>query len=458
METKLLLLCCIISFQCSAQNWQPIKEGAGVGNSSVFKLIEFNNKLFAGGPFRFIDSKLTSGIAYWNDANWIPYRSSDGFSSIRAFSVYQGELYGFASYPSSLTELIRMVKYNEQENSWMAVPGSEINPIDIEGELDGEYIADAIEYEDELYVIGRFNKIGGTEVKNIAKWDGSTWSPILENDSSVAPFREIREIVVFENELIIWGGIDSINGEVYNNIAKWNNSNWDNLNGGLLNRAFETWNSHSLEVFQGELYLGGGASSASENGTGYLLHKWNGSFWEGVVGFEQEDLDLFSSRITATTTFGDFLVLAKGRNSRTVLYNGKSILEIENEWNGAIYSFGILNKQLYAAGSFFGGDIPNGIARLGGLVKKDSNGGEVVCTVFPNPSSGTILLNYSLNNNSGVVIRIYDISGKFLMEEKFNDVKGTHLRSLDLSGLYKGSYMIQMISKEFEETKKLILR
>ncbi len=466
MKIKLLFLLCIISTQCSAQNWYPLGEGTGIG-FGVRELFEFNNKLFIGGEFNFVDGRPTSGVAYWNDMNWIPIRASDSIVglSIRSFSTYQGELYGFTAYlpplaPISIVEVTaRLVKYNEEENNWIIVPNAKAKRIREDGTGGSGFITDAIAYENELYVIGSFDEIGGQAIKNIAKWNGSVWSPLLGSDSSTVQFSRLTKMIVYNEELIICGTTESNNGESYNNIASWNNTKWSNLNGGLLYNANGAPQFDDIEIFQGALYVAGAGSKVSENGKGYLLNKWNGSFWEGVAGFEQEEPAFLTNRVTALKTFGDILVLAGNGSGQIILYNGNTIGKIDEELNSISFensivkSFEILNNQLYAAGNFF-----KGVARLGSLVNKDSSEVKTVCTLFPNPTSGTFMLSYNLKENSGIKISIYDITGKILLKEAYNDVKGSYLRSLDISGLPKGSYMVNVLSKEFNETEILILK
>jgi len=412
MKAKILILFSIISIQCSAQNWQPVGEETGFGSNRVKELYEFNNKLFVGGSFFTINNLFTPGAACWNDANWIPFRPLDGLNSISVFSSYQGELYGIGYYfiatDSMYITYLSLIKYDEEESIWYSIPNSDIKRTGGEGSFVSGIITDAVEYENELYVIGEFDEIGGQPIKNIAKWNGSVWSPLLEN--RLPPFLcgKLTKMIVYKDELFVCGEIEGTNGAIYNNIARWNNQNWDNLDGGLLEDVNDDFQIYDLAVFHGALYVGGEGAKINSNDEGYILHRWNGDSWSGVTGLEHDLSDYFSARVTALKTFGEFLVIAKGFGGQTLLYNENGIRTIEEELSTSVFfietpaikSFEILNNQLYA-----GGSLAEGVIRLNSLSKRDSSEVAVVCKIFPNPSSGTFMLSYHLENKSGVVLR-----------------------------------------------------
>lgn len=76
-------------------------------------------------------------------------------------------------------------------------------------------------YNNELYVIGEFTNIGNVQVSNIAKWNGESWLPVIEQITGT-----INYGCVFENELYLAGNFTSINSTTYTNIIKYNGSDW----------------------------------------------------------------------------------------------------------------------------------------------------------------------------------------------------------------------------------------
>lgn len=78
--------------------------------------------------------------------------------------------------------------------------------------------------------------------------------------------------------------------------------------------------------------------------------------------------------------------------------------------------------------------------------------------VFPNPSNGTVALQFSAEHtDDNYNLRILDLSGKKVYEEKIAAVSGTVEKRLDLSGLAKGVYMLRLDSENGFGVKRLIL-
>lgn len=88
-------------------------------------------------------------------------------------------------------------------------------------------------YNNELYVIGEFTNIGNVQVSNIAKWNGESWLPVIEQITGT-----INYGCVFENELYLAGNFTQINSVSYDNIAKYNGSTWSNA-GSITKEIFK---------------------------------------------------------------------------------------------------------------------------------------------------------------------------------------------------------------------------
>lgn len=97
-------------------------------------------------------------------------------------------------------------------------------------------------YNNELYVIGEFTNIGNVQVSNIAKWNGESWLPVIEQITGT-----INYGCVFENELYLAGNFTSINSNSYTNIIKYNGNNWVSI-GSISKEIFK------LKVKNNELF------------------------------------------------------------------------------------------------------------------------------------------------------------------------------------------------------------
>ena len=119
-------------------------------------------------------------------------------------------------------------------------------------------------FQDRLYAIGDFTRIGGVTAHGFASFDGSQWS-------SAGLFEgRISDLMVFQNELYVTGIFQEIGSIDALNIARWNGENWKVL--GDIEYAYVL---AAMSVFQGELYVGGDIK-------GQYLLKWDGSHFINV--------------------------------------------------------------------------------------------------------------------------------------------------------------------------------
>jgi hypothetical protein len=133
-----------------------------------------------------------------------------------------------------------------------------------------------------LYATGRFLTIGGIVASNIAKWNGTTWEPLGEGITRSSGFAQGFHMVVFDDgtgpALYVGGSFNRINGgEVVNNIAKWDGSAWSPVGDGFDSAVQE------LVVFDdgtGEtLYAAGNFNNTGSTPAAKMAH-WNGTAWE----------------------------------------------------------------------------------------------------------------------------------------------------------------------------------
>ena len=82
----------------------------------------------------------------------------------------------------------------------------------------------------------------------------------------------------------------------------------------------------------------------------------------------------------------------------------------------------------------------------------------VRATIYPNPASDVITLEYDLVSNAELIIGLFDIQGKHL-ENLYvgNDQAGSHKLTIDVSSLPSGSYVIRMNSELGKLEKTLVI-
>ena len=78
--------------------------------------------------------------------------------------------------------------------------------------------------------------------------------------------------------------------------------------------------------------------------------------------------------------------------------------------------------------------------------------GNINITVYPNPASG--VLNVNLNNSSNSVFNLFDAAGRKVMSKNLVNANNT----IDIIGLAKGIYQVQVVNGENVTTKKLSIQ
>ena len=71
-------------------------------------------------------------------------------------------------------------------------------------------------------------------------------------------------------------------------------------------------------------------------------------------------------------------------------------------------------------------------------------------SIFPNPTSGQLTLEYSRLNSDNVEMNVYDLSGNLLMKKPI--IRGVNQRiEIDISGFESGIYFINFTDMELLE-------
>ena len=83
---------------------------------------------------------------------------------------------------------------------------------------------------------------------------------------------------------------------------------------------------------------------------------------------------------------------------------------------------------------------------------------EFEVSVYPNPFSDYLKLNFSIEEDAAATIQVVDLSGRAHVNRKVNFIYGTHEVTLDLNKLSKGVYILKIKSDEgaLEQTIKVV--
>lgn len=157
---------------------------------------------------------------------------------------------------------------------------------------------------------GQFPVAGGIAVDNIARWNGSTWSPL----GAGLQGGPVRALAVLPNgDLVAGGEFTSAGGIAVSKLARWDGSAWSDLGGGVTGGNGLV---RSLAVTAAGALLVGGSFSAAGTVVADSVALWNGSGW------------------SAYASFGGGILVNYTVNALALLPNGNLVVAIEPNGGG----------------------------------------------------------------------------------------------------------------------------
>lgn len=76
--------------------------------------------------------------------------------------------------------------------------------------------------------------------------------------------------------------------------------------------------------------------------------------------------------------------------------------------------------------------------------------------LYPNPSSESVSIDFSINSKENATLKVMDIFGKIIIEQPLNNVQG--VLNLDISGLRHGIYMFEISTQDGESISSKFLK
>jgi trimeric autotransporter adhesin len=174
----------------------------------------------------------------------------------------------------------------------------------------------------DLVAAGRFDSAGGTAVNNIARWDGTTWSPLgaglTRSPGWSSPPSVLALTVAGNGDLVAGGRFDRAGSVSVAEVARWNGTAWSSMVGGIGTTV------HTLTTLpNGDVVAGGPNSSFTSIG------RWTGTAWV-PLGAPM----LGSARVLAIAANGDLLA---GGNLGFAPGSGPTSFSV-GRWNGTSWS------------------------------------------------------------------------------------------------------------------------
>lgn len=272
--------------------WQPMEGQIGNGlDSSVLALGTYSGpdgtRLYAGGSFARAGGIDLYGLAVWDGEQW---HASDVDSSVRRFVTARiGNDTTEALYVMGVSIAIgeraeSIAKWDGTQWSHLAGGTQYVPYAAVQWDPDGDGPRDSV-----LVFGGNFDQAGELEVRQIAVWDGVSWSTLDTGfEDSYSPV--VRALAVFDPDgpgpkkefLYAAGRFDKASSHNVHNIARWDGAEWRNVSDGL---DGDDPNVYALAVFDDgtgpALYAGGKFTTAGGINVSNIA-RWDGRDWSDV--------------------------------------------------------------------------------------------------------------------------------------------------------------------------------
>lgn len=235
--------------------WTALGDFRQSWSPAVYALASEGGRIYAGGMFDQLDDTVASGIVVRDGGTW--HAVGDGEALL-------GEVEHFARYRNALVAAgnIRVAGRHAVRNiaSWDGYSWSPLG-----GGIDGSVAALAVSGDD-LYAAGSFDSAGGVPARNIARWNGSEWSPVGGGVNA-----SVYDLESVGGSLYATGSFDSAGGVPVRFLARWDGVSWSPLN------TDEEFLPQMTAVYGGDLYAYGYTFDSPHYRQ--LIARWTGSGW-----------------------------------------------------------------------------------------------------------------------------------------------------------------------------------
>ncbi|TDE02429.1 choice-of-anchor D domain-containing protein [Jiangella asiatica] len=221
-------------------------------------------------------------------------------------------------------------------------------------------------YDGDLIVGGSFSRAGGVRVNQIARWDGIRWSPLDgPAGAGVSHEREpaVLAMTVYDGALLVGGSFSHAGGVPVNHVARWDGTGWSPLQGetrpgvrhlNVPSAAAVT----ALAVYDGDLMVGGRFTEAGETQINGIA-RWDGLQWTapagagtGLTGFGIPSVMSFAVLDGDLVAGGFFSGMGTVAAGNVVRWDGTTWSPLGAGFDNAANTLTVVDGALYAGGTF----------------------------------------------------------------------------------------------------------
>jgi len=271
-------------------------------------VIDSNDNIYISGNFTRINGVVYNRIAKWDGTSWLTLNNGTFSGQIYDIAVdINDNLIAVGSFTDMGSVPAKRIAMWDG-NNWNTI-GNGVN----EG-LDGTAYAITVDDDGILYVGGEFSMAGTINSKNIASWDGSSWSSLTTGTNA-----RVSALTSDDNTLYVGGRFTTAGGMTVNQIATWDGSIWINMENGITASNIIAPEIYNISVGQNGHVYAVGNFIAMSNLYAPRVARWDGVDWQNMMG-------------DCSQPFGDMdHVLDCHVTADNVLYVGGSFNEVDSQ-------------------------------------------------------------------------------------------------------------------------------
>ena len=265
----------------NGSNWAAL--GTGV-NGVVTNIITRGEDVYVGGLFETAGGVTANKVAKWNGTAWSGLNSGHVPNTVSGMTFMGNDLY----VSTGTTTVANPAYFSKYDGTTWTMLG---------GDLGDRGVSSIAASGTNVYVSGGFITINGVTVNRIAKWNGTSWSPLGNGLPPSNQFIGGAKLAVSGTDLIATGDFTVATGGPADRIARWNGTAWTSMSTGLDVEA------NAIAAAGGDVLVGGTFTRAGCNASPYFA-RWRQTSWTASANTDWHTSTNWASSTVPTTGDG----------------------------------------------------------------------------------------------------------------------------------------------------------
>jgi trimeric autotransporter adhesin len=294
----------------------------------VYALAVHGNQLYVGGLFSSAGGQPVRNVARWDGTNWFPV----GTNAPTVFSISvrnTNEIY--IGHGSAATEVGPYVgRWNG--SNWVSLGGG----VTLTSATESAPVRSVLVRGSDVFVGGMFTRVGGVTATNLARWDGAQWQAVGGGLDYFFPNAIKTHVVVsmisVGSELYVCGNFNKVGGQNITNLARWNGASWFAVGSNY-------WGAlNAVAVGSSGVYIGGDIDPYIDGVTKGVV-KWDNFGWSGLGSGVNGSVNALAAMGSELYVGGRFGLAGVRASTNFALWHDAPSLRIERIMQGVRLSW-----------------------------------------------------------------------------------------------------------------------